>query len=200
MKYKVVLLDIDGVFINSGKFTERFSQQYGTPVEKMMPFFKGNFQLCLLDKLDLKEELEKVKGDWGFTGSVDALMKFWFEGEASIDQVVLRAIGRLSQSGFIVVGAANQEKYRTQYLQDQLKLNDIFDKMYISVQMEVKKPDAEFYLKIAQDQKVDFNEIVYWDDDVSNVEKACGLGIKAYLFQDDAKFVRQLQDDLNIRI
>ena len=41
------------------RFSQRFSDEFDVPFEKIIPFFKNEFQLCLIGKADLKKELKK---------------------------------------------------------------------------------------------------------------------------------------------
>ena len=57
---KAVIFDTDGMIIRSEKyFSQRFSDEFNIPMEKILPFFKNEFQLCLVGKADIKTELNK---------------------------------------------------------------------------------------------------------------------------------------------
>ena len=72
---KVILFDCDGVIIKErGQyFSQRLAQELGLPINEnfVKEFFKKEFLLCETGKADLKEELQKKIGTWGYTGSVD---------------------------------------------------------------------------------------------------------------------------------
>lgn len=77
MKYPVMLFDADGVMITSSRlFSEQLELDYGISVKKMQPFFTGVFKLCSVGQADLKQELDKVIGEWGWQGTVDELPEF----------------------------------------------------------------------------------------------------------------------------
>jgi hypothetical protein len=81
--FKVILFDADGMIISSPRFSEQLEKQYGIPWNRMEPFFKGPFQACKIGNADLKEELAKAIQDWGWQGSVDELVDFWFAEQRS---------------------------------------------------------------------------------------------------------------------
>ncbi len=176
---KAIIFDIDGVLIHK---EQSFSQRMQVPLDVIQPFFDTTFQDCLVDKADLKVELAKYIQDWGWEGTVDELLKFWFDGEAEIDVRLLEYIHHLQEKGFKVVGATNNERYRVQYLFEHLHIGDIFDKIYASCQVGYKKPEAEFYRYVLHDQKLRTSEVVLWDDDKDNIEGASDFGINAFFY------------------
>ena len=63
---KAIIFDFDGMFADEGgQFSEKFSQKYGIPMEKVITFFKAEFGDCLIGKADLKKEFLKYLGKWG---------------------------------------------------------------------------------------------------------------------------------------
>jgi putative hydrolase of the HAD superfamily len=190
--HKLALFDIDGVLNNAEMFSVRYSEKYNVSLDLLLPFFKNQFKQCLIGELDLKEELMKVLPEWGYKGTLEDLLEFWFAGEINPNNTVIKAVDKIKQSGIKLVGGTNQEKYRTAYLVEHLALDTLFNKVYSSSAIGVKKPNKEFYDYIAKDQGVELNEIIYWDDDLENVEAAKSFGIEAYQYTDDNSFLEQV--------
>lgn len=197
---KIALFDIDGVLNNVEKFSLRYEKEYGVSVDLLLPFFKNEFQDCLVGKLDLKEQLEKVKGIWKFNGSTEELLKFWFEGEINVNKEVLRIIETVKNAGYPVIAVTNQEKYRTNYLKKKLDLDKLFYKTYSSAQIGVKKPEKGFYEYIKNDMKIDYNEFAYWDDDEDNVVESAKLGISSYRYLGINDFREQVMREFKIKL
>lgn len=190
---KVALFDIDGVLNNAERFSVRFTNKYKIPMDTVLPFFTGVFQECLVGKADLKMELQKVIDEWGYTGTVEELIKFWFEGEININKDVLDVINDMKENGYKVIACTNQEKYRTEYLEEHLKLIELFNRVYSSAFMGIKKPDEEFFNFILKDQSINPQDLIYWDDDEENIEAASQLGIKSILY----KSIEDIKDNIN---
>lgn len=197
---KIALFDIDGVLNNSIRFSARYSTKYNVPIETLLPFFKNEFQECLIGKLDLKQQLERVITNWKYDGNVDDLVAFWLEGEVNVNQDVLKVIESLKENDYQVVAGTNQEKYRTDYLREKLSLDRLFKKTYSSAEVGIKKPEKEFYEHIKKDLNVEYSDIVYWDDDEENVMEASKLGIKGYHFVDFNTFKKQVEAEFRIRL
>jgi len=146
---KILLLDMDGLVVKRKKvFSVRISEKLNISVDDVLPFFKNEFQLCLVGKADLKEEIKKYVSDWGWKDSIEDLLKFWFDGEKEVDQEILKKVTDLRNDGYKVYLATNNEKYRVGYLWNNIGLNKHFDGMFSSAEIGFKKPDRKFYFKI----------------------------------------------------
>jgi len=60
-------------------------------------------------------------------------------------------------------------------------LFDLFDTIFLSYEMGLVKPDALIYQKVAENLQVDFQNIIFFDDNQANIETALNLGIDATL-------------------
>jgi HAD superfamily hydrolase (TIGR01509 family) len=190
---KVALFDLDGVINSAIPFSTRYSKMKNIDIETMLPFFNGIFQDCLVDKADLKEELQIVLEKWQWDGTVDELLTYWFEGEVNVDERFIKKIGFLKRNGITVVGGTNQEKYRTNYLRDVLDLDNLFAKFYSSAEIHIKKPSTKFFEYIINDLNISPNEMVYWDDSSEHVKSASELGINAYHFTEYERFEQEFK-------
>lgn len=53
---KAIIFDTDGMTVNSEMFSVQFNKDYGVPMDNLLPFFKNEFQPCLVGKADLKND------------------------------------------------------------------------------------------------------------------------------------------------
>ncbi|HLD03624.1 MAG TPA: HAD family hydrolase [Candidatus Dojkabacteria bacterium] len=195
---KALVLDQDGVVIKKAtRFSARLAEEYQVPPEKINEFFKNEFKDCLIDKKDLKESIKKYLPGWGWQGSVEELLEFWFHGESEINKDVLQLIRLLRAKGVAVYVATNNEKYRTTYVKKELGLGKEFDGFYSSADLYCLKPERVFYKKVTDliivnithnkrkiknVTKFAASDIIYWDDDEENVLGAEKFGWKAFLY------------------
>jgi len=189
MKYKVVLFDADGVTFNEGQLFSEILAKKGmiTSLEKTTPFFKGPFQECLVGKADLKEELIKVVADWGWKGTVDELIDFWFTVGNEINKGVASYITELKSNGINCYLVTNQEKYRGTLLKNML--THFFERAYISADIGYKKEDPQFFEHVydsVKNEVTDKQEILLIDDDEKNIAAARQFGIEAIHFRTHA--------------
>ena len=183
MNIKAVIFDADGMVIHDTIwFSKRLVSEYGIKEELILPFFKNEFQDCLVGKADLKDELKKYIPQWGWPGTVDDLLEAWFKSEANTDERVLSVARDLIAKGINCSLATNNEKYRTNYIVEQMGFGKVFDKVYSSPVIGHKKPEQEFYQYIVDDLQLNKDEVVFWDDEAKEMEelKKQGFMIEKY--------------------
>jgi len=193
---KVVLFDVDGVLIKARVkyFSERAAEEFGYEKEKIEPFFNKEFVKCLRGKSDLKNEIVKYLPEWGWKGSVESLLKYWFDHERELDQEVVDMVRSLRKKGIKVYLSSDQEKYRAKYLLENVGLKNVVDGSFFSCDVGFQKYDKRFFKHILKTLKIiKPGEIYYWDDGQKNINTARGVGINGYLY----KSFKDLQKVLN---
>ena len=180
----VILFDADGIIIQRELyFSERFSNEFGVPLEKILPFFQKEFQLCVIGKADIKVELGKYIKEWGWKKSIDDFLLYWFKCESDIDERIIENVIVLRGSGVKCYLHTNNEKYRTEYLFEKLGLKKYFDGVFSSAELGVKKPQREFWDAIySYLDKPDKSDVLVWDNEKENIQSAKNFGFKAELY------------------
>jgi putative hydrolase of the HAD superfamily len=196
MKTKCILFDADGVIIKADVFSIQYQKQFGVSNDKMLPFFKGVFQDCLVGKADLKEVVHPYLDDWKWTGTVDDFLEFWFKAEHHIDERMLKLIKVLQGKNIKCYLVTKQEKHRTEYIRNEMGLEDVFDHIFSSADIGSKKPEREFYESIFQwIEKTDGfkkDELFFVDDSRENVDAAREFGIDSMLYQNFDDFEKKV--------
>lgn len=184
MNHKAILFDADGMTLVSKRFSEQIQKDYGITWEKMKPFFDGPFQQCKLGKADLKEELAKVIGDWGWKGTVDELVSYWFGiGSASNPEIVAIA-KELRSRGVKCFLATNQEKYRAEYLRNVVGLKDVFDDLLVSADLGHMKDEVAYFGEAYKRLDVPKESVLFVDHEEKNLKAAREFGFETYQYQD----------------
>lgn len=192
-KPKVILYDNDGMVTHGGRFSDQYAKEFGIDISVMAPFFEGPFKKCLVGKADLKEELGKVLETWKWKGTADELMQYWFAIGDSVYEDVYASILKLKEQGLVVCLATNQEKYRTEYLNEKLSYGKVFDEIFSSAKLGAYKHSVEGLEKISQILREKYNvsdkgEILYWDDREGNVEELNKRGFNGQQYRDYNSF------------
>lgn len=191
---KVILFDADGVVVTPDKiFSQRMHEEYGVPAEGLQEFFTGEFQKCLIGQADLKELLADKIQKWGWQGTVDELLEYWFSNESKTDQRVIDIINQLKEKGYKLYLATNQEKNRTEYFKNQMGFGELFHGIFSSAYVGYRKEDPGFFEHVLKILNVKPEEIAFWDDSPDHVESAKSLGIQAYLYKDFDEFSKQVE-------
>lgn len=196
---KAILFDIDGIVVTGKEklFSLVLADKQGIPREVVEEFFLNDFRKCSFGKADLKELIAPYLPRWNWQGSVDDLLKFWFETESTKDKEVLDIISKLREKGVKCYIATRQEKYRLEYLLDKVGLREYFDGVFCTCDIGYDKKDREFFHYVFKKLGLESNEIMFFDDKEDNINNAKSLGIKAYIYDNIDILKEQTKDLIN---
>ncbi len=177
---KAIIFDADGMVINGERFSNRFSQTFGVPLEKISAFFEKEFKDCILGKKDLKSVIGPYFKDWNWTGTFEELLMFWFGQSYKVDNLVIEKALEFKSQGKTCVLAINQDKYRTSYIKEEMGLGKVFDFIISSSDIGFKKPQKEFFDEIIKKlPNIKKEEVLFFDDRVEHIKAAKEYGFNA---------------------
>jgi len=181
---KAILFDLDGlVIIGNGKlFSQRISEEMNIPYEQVSEFFTKDFRECSFGRADLKEKIAPYLTKWGYKGTVDDFLNYWFEGESNTDKEVLKLVSELRLKGIKCYIATRQEKYRKEYLLNVVGLKDYFDGIFCTCDIGHDKWEQGYWDYVFNELNSTAEEIMFFCDSQKNVENAGKLGIQAYFY------------------
>lgn len=96
---------------------------------------------------------------------------------------MLEIAKKLREKGVKVCLASDNEKYRAEYLLNEVGLKRYFDETFFSCFLGHTKSEPEFFKAIIKKLNLKPKEIVYFDDDPKNVAVAKKFGINARLYK-----------------
>ncbi len=182
---RAVIFDADGVIINKpALFSECLSRDYNIPLEKITPFFENEFQPCVVGQADLKEQIKPYLPVWGWKGSVEDILAYWFKVEDYKDQRLIQSIEGLKKKNTPCYLATVQEKYRGAYLATSMGFSSLFDKMFYSCDVGYKKERQGFWQIVYNTigSGIAKSEIVVWDDEQQAIDAATQFGFIGRLY------------------
>ncbi len=180
---KIILLDADGVLINGGMFSKKLAKEHNIGLDKTLEFFLKELPEATVGNADLKEIIHPYLHKWGWKGTVEEFLTYWFTSEHNIDETLVEHVQQLRKKGIICCLATNQEKYRIEYMLKEMGFADKFDKIFVSCNMQVKKPDLNYFKKILNNfEDTKKEEVLFFDDSKANILSAREFGIHAELY------------------
>ncbi len=109
---------------------------------------------------------------------------------------VLDYISSLRRQGYTVVILSNESIEWMGIYRERGKLDEAFDKVYVSGELRMAKPQKEIFTHVLREEKLAPDEAVFIDDREHNTRAAEVLGIKAVLYTDLASLKRALAEIL----
>lgn len=181
---KAVIFDLNGVFIQSPKLSDRFKNDFGVDTEKFLPVLKE-----IMDKIrrpgagDMYDYWQPYFKEWNVELSREEFFDYWFKAEKE-NKEMTDLTRSLRKRGLAIFILSNNFKERAGYYKNNFPfLMEIFNKVYYSWQTGFVKPSRECFELMIKENGLNPQECLYFDDSEKNVEIAKGLGMKAYIFE-----------------
>lgn len=180
---KAIIFDLNGIFIQSPKLSDRFRDDFGVSNNEFLPALKE-----IMDKVRRpnaqpaftlwRPYLEK----WGVKLAEKEFLDFWFSAEKANTEMLTLA-KNLKQQGIKLFILSNNFAERAKFYDETFPwFKELFEKVYYSWQTGFIKPDPRCWQNLLAENNLKPADYVYFDDSSTNVEIANDLGIKAYLF------------------
>ena len=180
---KAIIFDLNGIFIQSPKLSNRFRDDFGVSETDFLPALKE-----IMDKVRQPNAgpdftywqpyLEK----WGVKLNEKEFFDYWFGAEKANEEMITLAKD-LKQQGTKLFILSNNFAERAKYYDDNFPwLKELFEKVYYSWQTSFIKPDPRCCQNILIENNLQAEECAYFDDSEKNIQTANKLGIKSYLF------------------
>jgi putative hydrolase of the HAD superfamily len=183
---KAFVFDADGVVCIGQNFSVALEKQHHICRDQLAAFFMGPFVECILGRRDLKKAIADYAVEWGWRGSVDELLTFWFEQEHVLCSRALACVRALRRRGHLCVLGTNQEAHRAAYLREQMGLAEEFDFIFPSCEIGVAKPTLEFFRSIQERLKLQPADLCLIDDSDRNITGARTAGWSAIWYRSTA--------------
>jgi epoxide hydrolase-like predicted phosphatase len=92
----------------------------------------------------------------------------------------------LSNTNNIHITASNNYLKKTHGIKS---LDILFDKLFLSYEMGMWKPDTEIYYEVLRSINLEPNEVVFFDDNLQNIESAKAIGMQTILVESTTSVV-----------
>lgn len=186
MRFKVVMVDVDGVVIvhpDPQGWSAHLERDLGLPSALLhSAFFVPHWPDIILGRVGLRERLAPVLAQIAPQLGVDRLIRYWFENDAHLDQGLLAQLAPIRAGGMKLQLATVQEHERARYIWDEVALKQHFDGMHYAAELGFAKPEARFFSAAAERAGFAPDEIFFIDDKQANVDAARGEGWSAALW------------------
>ena len=179
---KAVIFDLNGVFIQSPKLSDRFQADFGVPASDFLPKLSE-----IMDEVrrprakNAFSYWEPALKEWKVEMNEQEFWKYWFDAESPSEEMIQLA-KELKEKGMKVITLSNNFKERAEYYGHYPWMSEVVDKAYFSWQTGLVKPDVEAWNLVLKDFSLHPNECIYFDDQEKNLSAAKSIGIQSFMF------------------
>lgn len=202
---KNIIFDLGDVIINIDvpRAAQSFATLSGRELKEVMDVFQENalfrqFETGRLDATAFRGYVRQILQNEGWTDN--DLDKAWNSLLLDIPPeriVMLQKLAKkyrlflLSNTSSIHIAKVNEILHETSGVK---RLNDLFEKIFLSYEMGIMKPDAEIYERVLEDAGIVAEQTLFLDDNADNIAAAGTLGIQTILVQKPLTMLDYLPD------
>jgi HAD superfamily hydrolase (TIGR01509 family) len=187
---KAAIFDLNGIFIQSPKLSDRFAEDFGVPTTVFLSKLSE-----IMDKVRQPNAgksfiyWKPVLREWGVNLSEQEFWDYWFKAEIQSEAMIAFS-KELRTQGIKVFILSNNFKERAEYYAHYPWMHDAIDKVYFSWQTGFVKPDPKAWELVLSENNLQPEECVYFDDQEKNLKAAESIGIKSFMFTNEAELER----------
>lgn len=188
---KNIIFDLGGVIINLDINSTIWAMNRisHVPFERIYTQASQSNLFNLLDtgKISPEDFFKELKKELNYRGDDKALVDAWNAMLLDVPEHRLDVLVNAKQNYNTFLLSNTCEPHievfeRELYLEHGVKnFEDYFDKVYYSCRIGMRKPNAEIFERVLQENNLDPKETVFIDDSIQHVQGAGACGINAYL-------------------
>jgi putative hydrolase of the HAD superfamily len=189
-----IFFDVDGVLIDGWHANSALRKPWDATLEADCGINRDAFQQlffgipghrsatpmfeCVTGRRDLKDALASALPQFGYQGSADDFMRYWFEKDSNLNAEVFRLVDVIrTKSKAKIYVATGQEHYRARYLWNELGFSKHFEAIFYSADIGHPKNDIRFFESINRALGIDAGQRpLFFDDQPEIVELAKRVG------------------------
>jgi len=191
--YKNIIFDLGGVILNIdynlsveafkklglNNFAEHFSQAQQ----------KQLFDLYEKGQISSNDFRAEIKKELGNNVTYQQIDEAWNALLQDLPQERLHVLEKLKNTHRTFLLSNTNEIHINEfekYLSNSFNLPDLsnhFEKLYLSYKVEMRKPDAEIFELVLEENKLNPSETLFIDDSIQHIESAQKIGIQTHWLQ-----------------
>lgn len=183
---KAIIFDLNGIFILSEKLSARFERDFGIPIVGFLPVLNE-----IMDKMRAPGAgssfvyWQPYLDKWGVNLSEQEFWNYWFKEEKPSEEMLSFA-KEIKEKGLKMFLLSNNFSERAVYYRQYHWMNDLIEKAYYSWQTGFIKPDHRAWKQVLEENELQPEECLFFDDQEKNVIAAQELGVESFVFVDVA--------------
>jgi len=193
---KAVIFDLNGIFLQSEKLSDRFERDFKILSSIFLPKLK-----IIMEKVRQPgaspafSYWKEVFKEWNIELKEKDFWDYWFLAEKQSDRMIEYA-KILKSRGIKIFILSNNFKERATFYNHYPWMHEVVDRAYFSWQTGFVKPDIRAWQLILDENNLRGDECIYFDDQEKNIESARNIGIKSFLFTNENELEKIINSEL----
>ncbi len=193
---KAVIFDLNGIFIQAPKLGERLAKDYGVNHSVFVPkLHEIMHQIRQPGAGPAWVYWGKALKEWALDFSEKDFWNYWF-GAEKVSAKMVSFAKKIKEKNIKIFILSNNFKERSLYYEHYPWVHEAVDKMYFSWQTGFVKPDVRAWKNILAENNFNPEECLYFDDQDKNLKAAESVGIKSFLFTNEEKLEKIVNEHL----
>lgn len=178
--FKVVLFDLGGVLVELGEEPIPSEWLSGNTKFDLVDWFTSETAV-LFEKgqIDAQSFAQRLKVDLNIKATNEEVIEQFTKWPIGLFGEVTELLESL-KSEYTLALLSNSNQLHWPRLMEEFGLAKYFDHIFASHHMNMAKPDLEIFEAVIEGLNVKPNEILFFDDNLNNVEASKKVGINAY--------------------
>lgn len=191
---KATIFDLNGIFLQSPKLSDRFEKDFNIPTKVFLPKLSEIMEVVRKPGAEPAFSYwEPALKEWNINLSESEFWDYWFKAEIPSQQMISFSKS-LREKGVKVFILSNNFKERAEYYEHYSWIHEAVDKVYFSWQTGFVKPDKKAWELVLSENNLSPEDCIYFDDQQKNLDTSESLGIKSYMFTSEAKLENIIND------
>lgn len=191
MKVKTILFDFGGVLIDVD-YHKTIDAFKALGIKNFEQLYSQADQEHLFDnyetgKISSQYFINQLISKVGGNITPNKIVNAWNAMLGEIHAENIKAVQKLKELGYKVYLLSNTNDIHIQAAFDRwnklslIHADELFDKIYLSQEIGLRKPDKEVFEYVLQDISVDPEEVLFIDDSIQHLQTAETLGMNTFL-------------------
>lgn len=197
MTIRAIIFDLGGVLVRTEKPAQReaLAEKLGMTRERLeaIVFSGESGRRAQNGEIEAHEHWTNIVRDVGVSEEEISDLQDQFWGGDRLDERLVEAIRRYKQE-YTTALLSNAFSDLRRAIEEEWKMVDAFDEIFISAELGMTKPDPRIYRLVLDRLGVRPDEAVFVDDFVENVEGARSVGMHAIHFRSPDQALQDLDN------
>ena len=195
-----IIFDLGGVIITltPDVARERFRRMGIRDAFELMGTYghRDIFLQCENGTLSASEFCQRLSERVGREVSFEEAQYGWMGYAKEVPMHRLHFLDRLRAEGYSVMLLSNTRS--SAFCDERRPITSFFDRMYLSYELKLYKPDPAFFRYALNDAGIKAEETLFIDDSQTNLDSASSVGIHTMLARTDVDWTQEMAEMLKI--